>query len=167
MTKLLFLHTDTQGRNKVGATINNKVMEKLTYFSNSKQIRELNISSAKEFGVFHMAMEIGSVFHRTNPVTKWEDRSQEKKLEFFSDMKCFGAITGDNLSDGFEQNNNPGFIYLTPGMQIDPQGKKLHFLNGNMLEEPKFNYDEALEVGEILAKYGYSFGKTNSVLVGS
>lgn len=142
-------------------------MEKLTYFNNFKEIMNRNIKAAKDFGVFDMAMEIGNVFHRTNPVTKWEDRNEAKKLEFFSDMKCYGAITGDNLDSGFKQNNNPEFIYLTPGMQIDPKEKKLHFLNGNMFEEPKFNYEQALEVKGILEKYGYSFGKTNSVIAGA
>lgn len=144
-------------------------MERLNSYSDTKIIRENNINAAKANGVFEMAYEIASIFHKNNPVVKWDDRTEKDKEGFFSGIQCFGAITGDKTIGNpvYTQNNNPDYIYLTPDMQICIKDKKLHFLSGHIFSAPRFEGDDIFLVKEILEKNGYSFGLTSSVIVGS
>lgn len=145
-------------------------METLTFFKNAKEIQQKNIDAANSYKVMNMIMGIGEIFHRDNPVTKWIDRDSEKRLNILSDYNCYGAICGDNTSDGFKphSNSNPECIHLKGcAIQIDPSTRTINFIHENEFGTPKFNTNELIELKELIEANQYTFGVSNSFIVGA
>lgn len=143
-------------------------MDTLNFYSDSAKIRENNINAAKKFGVFELSMRIGEIYHRTNPVTKWKDRTDEEKLNIFSDYDCYGANCVTITIGGVKQHasNNPKGIHLKGcNVEIVPEDKKINFNHGDAFATPKFNKEELIELNSLIEEYGYSLGTSDSIFV--